>query len=77
VVRVSIEVRSGAARFRVGIRASNIRRAVSLAEGLYAASDVRVIFPIDPEGFFIEDAFPKEGLVEGGMPQEQQQQLGA
>jgi hypothetical protein len=75
VVRVSIEVRSGAARFRVGIRASNIRRAVSLVTGLYAASDVRVIFPIDPEGFFIEDAFPKEGLVEGGMPQEQQQQL--
>jgi hypothetical protein len=75
VVRVSIEVRSGAARFRVGIRASNIRRAVSLAEGLYTSSDVRVIFPIDPEGFFIEDAFPKEGLVEGGMPQEQQQQL--
>jgi hypothetical protein len=76
VVRVSIEVRSGAARFRVGIRASNIRRAVSLVKGLYAASDVRVIFPIDPEGFFIEDPFAEEGLLlEGGMPQEEQQQL--
>ncbi len=73
MVRVSIEVRSGAARFRVGIRASNIRRAVSLAEGLYTSSDVRVIFPIDPEGFFIEDPFAEEGLLEGGMPQQQQQ----
>jgi hypothetical protein len=75
VVRVSIEVRSGAARFRVGIRASSIRRAVSLAKGLYSSSDVKVIFPIDPERFFIEDAFAKEGLLEGGMPQEKREQL--
>lgn len=77
MVRVSIEVRSGAARFRVGLQASSIRRAVSLAEGLYAASDVKVIFPIDPEGFFIEDPFAKEGLVERGMPQEEQEELAA
>jgi hypothetical protein len=74
VVRVSIEVRSGAARFRVGIRASNIRRAVSLAKGLYSASDVKVIFPIDPEGFFIEDPFAKEALVEGGIPQKEEEE---
>jgi hypothetical protein len=72
VVRVSIEVRSGAARFRVGIQASSIQRAVGLAMGLYSASDVRVIFPIDPEGFFIDDPFAKEGLVERDMPQEAQ-----
>jgi hypothetical protein len=72
VVKVSIEVRSGAARFRVGIQASSIQRAVGLAMGLYSASDVRVIFPIDPEGFFIDDPFAKEGLVERDMPQEAQ-----
>jgi hypothetical protein len=72
VVRVSIEVRSGAARFRVGIQASSIQRAVGLAKGLYSASDVRVIFPIDPEGLFIDDPFAKEGLVERDMPQEAQ-----
>jgi hypothetical protein len=72
VVRVSIEVRSGAARFMVGVQASSIQRAVNVVEGLYSASDARVIFPIDPEGFFIEDPFSKEGLVEGGMPQEEQ-----
>ena len=73
MVRVSIEVRSRAARFRVGIRASNIRRAVSLAKGLYSASDVKVIFPIDPEGFFIEDPFAKQGVVERGISQEERQ----
>jgi len=70
VVRVSIEVRSGAARFRVGVQASNIQRAVSLVKGLYAASDVRVVFPIDPEGFVVEDAFAKEGLVETAKAEE-------
>ena len=72
MVKVWIEVRSGAARFRVGIQESSIQRAVNVVEGLYSASDARVIFPIDPEGFFIEDPFAKEGLVEGDMPQEEQ-----
>ncbi len=75
MVRVSIEVRSQATRFRVGIRASNIQRAVSLAKGLYSASDVQVIFPIEPEGFFVEDAFAKEGLVQRGIPQEEEQSV--
>jgi hypothetical protein len=66
MVRVSIEVRSGAARFRVGVQASSIQRAVSVVKGLHSASDVRVIFPIDPEAFFIEDALAQEGLIEAG-----------
>jgi hypothetical protein len=73
VVKVSIEVRSGAARFRVGIQASSIQSAVSLAKGLYSAIDVRVVFPIDPEDFFVGDTSAKEGLVERGMPQEEKQ----
>jgi hypothetical protein len=73
VVRVSIEVHSGATRFRVRVQASSIQRAASLVRGLHPASDVRVVFPIDPEGFFVEDVFAKEGLIEGGKPQEEQQ----
>jgi hypothetical protein len=72
VVRVSIEVRSGATLFRVGVQASSIQGAVSLVKGSYSATDVQVIFPIDPEGFFVEDAFAKEGPVERGVPQEEQ-----
>ena len=72
MVKVSVEVRSGAAHFRVEIQACSIRGAVSLAEGLYSASDVRVIFPIDSEVFFVEDALAKEGLIERGKSQEKE-----
>jgi hypothetical protein len=77
MVRVAIEVRSGVARFRVGIQASTIQRAVDLVQRLYAASDVRVIFPINPEGFFVEDVLAKEGLIEEGKPQQDQDELAA
>ena len=77
MVRISIEVRSGVARFRVGIQASSIQRAVSLVQSLYSPSDVEVIFPIDPEGFFVEDVFVKEGLIKGGKPQKEQDELAA
>jgi hypothetical protein len=77
MVKVSIEVRSGAARFRVGVQAESIQREMSLVKGFYSASDVKVVFPIDPEGFFVEDAFAKEGLIEGGKPQKEQDELAA
>ena len=77
MVRVSIEVRSKAARFRVGIQASSIQRALSLVQSLYSPSDVRVIFPIDPENFFVEDVLAKEGLIEGGKPQKEHDELAA
>jgi hypothetical protein len=77
MVRVAIEVGCGVARFRVGIQSSSIQRAVSLAQNLYSASDVRVIFPIDPEDFVVEDVLAKEGLIEGGKPQKEQDELAA
>jgi hypothetical protein len=73
VVRVSIEVHFGTARFRVRVQASSIQRAVSLVKGFYSASDVKVGFPIDPEGFFVEEALGKEGLIEGGKPHEKEE----
>ena len=54
MVKVSIEVRSGAARFRVGVQAESIERAVSLVEKRFPGRNVKVSFPIDPEGFFGE-----------------------
>ena len=72
VVRVSVEVRCGAARFRVGVQASSIQRAVDFVKGFYSASAVKVVFPIDPEGFFVEDTLAKEGLVEGAKPLEEE-----
>jgi hypothetical protein len=54
MVKVSIEVRSGAARFCVGVRTESIQRAVSLVEKRFPGRNVKVSFPIEPESFFVE-----------------------
>ena len=77
VVKFSVEVRSGAARFRVGVQASSIQRALNLVKGIHCASDVKVLFPIDPEGFFVEDALAAEGLIQRNKSQEQKEELAA
>lgn len=64
MVGVSFEVRNGAARFSVAVRAENIRRALSIAENQHPGSDVAVRFPIDPEGFFAKEPAATEGLAE-------------
>jgi hypothetical protein len=63
VVRVSIEVSSGAARFHVAIRAESIQRAVSIVAAWYPGKDCRVKLPIEPEGFFVSDAAARTGIV--------------
>jgi hypothetical protein len=64
MVRVSIEVRNGAARFGVVVRAKSIRRALNIAGHQYPCSDVKVKFPIDPESFFVKDPAFTEGPIE-------------
>lgn len=73
MVKVSIEVRYGAARFGVRVRASSIRRAVGLAKAFCCADEVAVVFPIEPEGFFVEDPLATEGPIETGKPRKKQQ----
>jgi hypothetical protein len=77
MVRVSIEVRSGATCFRVRVQASSIERAASLMQRLHSASNVRVLFPIDPEGFCVEDVLAEEGPIERGKPQGDLEELAA
>jgi hypothetical protein len=55
MVQVSIEVRSGTARFMVGVKARNIQQALSIVQTRYPAKVATVKFPIDPEGFFVEE----------------------
>jgi hypothetical protein len=69
LVKVTVEVRSGAARFRVGVQAPSIQRGVSLVRRLHPAGDVKVIFPIDPMGFFVKDPAARVGSVEHGQPE--------
>ena len=55
MVQVSIEVRSGTARFMVGVKATNIQQALSIVQTRYPATVAKVKFPIEPEGFFVDE----------------------
>jgi hypothetical protein len=59
MIRVSMEVREGAALSRATVQAESIREAVSITREHYPGRDVRIIFPIDAEDFFIES--PADG----------------
>ena len=53
MVRISVEFRSGTARFRVGVQAQSIREALSVVGERYPGGVVEVVFPIEPEGSFV------------------------
>jgi hypothetical protein len=58
MIKVSIEVRNGTARFMVGVKveAQSIQQAQSIVQARYPGSVARVKFPTDPaEGFFLEE----------------------
>jgi hypothetical protein len=61
MIRISVEVREGADPFRVAVQAESIGRAVSIMERHHPCRDVRVVFPIDAEEFFLESAKKTEG----------------
>jgi hypothetical protein len=69
MIRVSIEVNESGARSKMLVRAQSIRRAVSIVESLYPGLEARVVFPIEPETFFISDSAIVEGLVGAEIPQ--------
>ena len=54
MISVCMEVREETALSRATVQAGSICEAVSITRGRYPGSDVRVMFPIDPERFFIE-----------------------
>ena len=68
MVKVSIEVHTGAAHFNVSVKAQRIERAVSVVRRSYPGYTVRVKFPIDPEGFFVKEPTPRAGIVGVDQP---------
>ncbi len=56
MVKVSIEVHDGTARFVVAVLAKSIQQALSIVAAQHPGSDVKIKFPINPEGFFVEDS---------------------
>ena len=63
MVRISVEVKSGSARFRVMVQAESIERALEIARRHNPDQECHVTFPLDPETFFVED--PEAEAVEG------------
>ena len=55
MIKVELEIRQGADPFRVTVEAGGITQAVGIAEGRHPDGDVRVVFPIDAEEFFVGD----------------------
>ena len=66
MVRILVEVTSGAARFRVTIQAHSIQRALEVVAGQNPGRDVGVVFPIDPQTYFVRDC----GAISGPVGQE-------
>ena len=55
MIRVFVEVHEEAAPLRMIVRAESISQAVRTIEEVYPGRTVQVVFPIDPEEFFVED----------------------
>jgi hypothetical protein len=56
MIRISVQVRSGAARFKVAVQAESIERALEIVARQNRGKECEVTFPIDPETFFVEDS---------------------
>ena len=63
MVKVSIEVRAGTARFNVAVRARSAHRAVSLAQRLCPGGDARVMCPVDFGRSLFKDPGVRAGVV--------------
>ncbi len=63
MIRISIKVSSGAARFRVAIQAESIERALEIVARQNPGKECEVTFPIDPETFFVEDSVATVGQL--------------
>lgn len=68
MVNVSVEVHSGAAHFSVAVRAESIRLALRIVGERYPGGDIGVKFPIDPEGFFVEEAAARAMITGDEQP---------
>ena len=65
MVRISVDVSSGAARFRVSVQARSIEEAMEIVRRQNPGKDCKVKFPINPERFLIKDPAARAGLIEG------------
>ena len=64
MIKISIEVRSSAARFKVALVAETIEGALEMAKRYNPGKECKVVFPIDPQSFFVVgDDLERGGVV--------------
>jgi hypothetical protein len=63
VIRISVEVGRGAARYRAAAQAESIERALEIVERQNPGCEAKLAFPIDPEVFFVWDTAATTGPV--------------
>jgi hypothetical protein len=63
MIKISIEIKSGSARFKVASQAESIEEALEIAKRYNSGKECKVVFPIDPEGFFLGDDLGRSGMV--------------
>ena len=63
MIRISVHVGSGAARFGVTTQAESIERALEIVERQNPGKECEVAFPIDPETFFVDDSAATVGQL--------------
>jgi hypothetical protein len=56
MIRVTVEIRDGALTYRVRVTAPSIERALEIVGKGKLGRRVRLLFPIDPEVFFVPAA---------------------
>lgn len=56
MVQITLEVHTGATRFRVSARVTSIQRAVSIAGARYPGCETKLVLPAESETFFAPHA---------------------
>jgi hypothetical protein len=64
VIRISVVLTRGPARYSVAIQAQSIGRTLEIVEGQNPGCQAKVAFPIDPEAYFVRDAAAIDSLVD-------------
>ena len=55
MIRVTVEIREGALTYRVRVTAPSIERALEITGEGKPGRRVRLLFPIDPEAYFVPE----------------------
>lgn len=64
MIRVTLEVIYGSTPVTVPMEGKTLLDAIAAAKELYLDADVRVVFPIGPEDFFVRDEATRTDVLE-------------